>query len=137
MMIQRCLRFLRYYSLDPPGAFQPADTWFQNFRSFAIYIVSNAILDFFPPLRYLPEIILPIRKTGQEIFKRDLGVFSRRYLRCKSEYENGTLKPCFCEAMIEHQKVEGMKDDLSSFTVGALINVIYDYFIYVIPINEN
>ena len=50
------------------------------------------ILDILPVLRYLPEFLLPIKKEGRDIHRRELSLFRRLYLQAREGLQDGTAK---------------------------------------------
>ena len=51
-----------------------------------------AILDLLPIFRRLPDTLLPIKKEGREIHKRELTLFRGHYLKAKQGLKDGTAK---------------------------------------------
>lgn len=50
------------------------------------------LLDLFPILRKLPSLLLPIKKEGQEMHRRELKLFKEYYNGVKQGLQNGTAK---------------------------------------------
>lgn len=51
-----------------------------------------AILDFFPVLRRLPDLLLSVKKEGREIHNRELKLFRDHYLNTKQRLKDGVAK---------------------------------------------
>ena len=69
-----------------------------------------ALIDFFPLLRNLPDFILPTQKRAKELHKHERELYLRHWLRAKNEWQDGTIKPCFCVGMAEAQEKEQFSD---------------------------
>ncbi|RDW79387.1 hypothetical protein BP6252_04025 [Coleophoma cylindrospora] len=80
-----------------------------------------ALLDVFPILRRLPDILLPIKKHGRDIHRREFKLFSDHYLNTKKKLQNGTAKPCASRDLVELQKQEGFSDGLAAYMSGSLL----------------
>ncbi|CAG8978781.1 hypothetical protein HYALB_00011046 [Hymenoscyphus albidus] len=81
-----------------------------------------AFLDLVPMLRHIPECLLPIKKEGREIHRRELSLFRRLYLQAKQGLVDGSAKPCICVDLIKLQKEEEIfSDDLAAYLGGSLL----------------
>ncbi|KAJ5155327.1 hypothetical protein N7492_008130 [Penicillium capsulatum] len=96
---------------------------FDGFNRFtAINQTGMAVLiDFFPWLRRLPDFLLPVRREGKEMHKREKALYRRHWLRAKEEAGQGTLNDCFCAGMAEAQKRHGFSDDQAAYVSGTLL----------------
>lgn len=66
---------------------------------------------------------MSVRRFGKQLFNQDRNAFLSRYQRCKQEYSENTIKPCFAQAMIEQQKSVQINDERAAFSCGSLLNV--------------
>lgn len=80
-----------------------------------------ALLDLFPVLRRLPDFLLPSRKLGREIHKRELRLFMRHFLNARKQLNSGTAKPCCCVDLLRVQKEYGFSDELACYMSGSLL----------------
>lgn len=69
----------------------------QFFRSFEAVIIaaqgtSAALLDLFPVLRKLPEILLPVKRRAKKLHEAEEILYGGHWSRAKSKIEQGTLK---------------------------------------------
>ncbi|ORY59540.1 cytochrome P450 [Pseudomassariella vexata] len=80
-----------------------------------------ALLDLVPVLRYLPDSILPIKREGKKIHKRELSLFRRLFLQAKQGLQDGTAKPCFCVDLVKLQKEEDFSDELAAYLSSSLL----------------
>ncbi|KIA75782.1 hypothetical protein HK57_00396 [Aspergillus ustus] len=101
-----------------------------------------ALLDLFPILRALPDFLLPSRKLGNEVHKRELGLFMRHLSNAREQLRSGkakvtlhppsllkeaptnhihTQKPCCCIDLLTLQKEQGFSDELASYLSGSLL----------------
>lgn len=96
---------------------------FEGFSAFADINQTGvaAILDSFPILRMLPDFILPLKKTAKMLHKEEKALYLSHWLKVKEEVENGTVKPCFCEELVDVQKSEGFDDDQAAYISGTLL----------------
>ncbi|KAG4292662.1 hypothetical protein FPRO06_12150 [Fusarium proliferatum] len=80
-----------------------------------------ALLDLIPALRRIPEFLMPIKKEGRKIHKREQNLFLRFYLAAKKGLEDGSAKPCVCVDLVKLQKEEGFSDTFASYLSGSLL----------------
>ncbi|RCI12012.1 hypothetical protein L249_1078 [Ophiocordyceps polyrhachis-furcata BCC 54312] len=80
-----------------------------------------ALLDLFPILRRLPDFLLPSRKLGMEVHKREMNLFMRHFLNARKQLSSGTAKPCCCIDLIRVQKELGFSDELACYMSGSLL----------------
>ncbi|KAK4981121.1 hypothetical protein LTR66_001475 [Elasticomyces elasticus] len=82
---------------------------------------SAALLDVFPLLRNLPDILLPVKRYGREIHRREYKLFMEYYTTFKRKINEGTAYPCASRDLIELQKQQGFSDDLAAYMAGSLL----------------
>ncbi|PFH62264.1 hypothetical protein XA68_14395 [Ophiocordyceps unilateralis] len=80
-----------------------------------------ALLDLFPILRRLPDFLLPSRKLGREVHKREMNLFMRHFLNARKQLSSGTAKPCCCIDLLRVQKELGFSDELACYMSGSLL----------------
>lgn len=129
-----CLKHIRRYSnalttamvfgwrtptYDDPKMMQ----LFDGFSEFAEINQTGtaALIDFFPWMRYLPDFLLPAQQKAKELHKHEKALYRSHWLRAKEEYENNTIRPCFCAGMYEAQKKDGFSDDQAAYISGTLL----------------
>ncbi|KFA67216.1 hypothetical protein S40285_06288 [Stachybotrys chlorohalonatus IBT 40285] len=79
------------------------------------------LLDLIPLLRNLPEFMLPIKKEGRELHRRELQLFRDLYLKTKEDLKRGKAKPCVCVDLVEMQKSVRFSDNLAAYFGGSLL----------------
>ncbi|RWA04264.1 hypothetical protein EKO27_g10840 [Xylaria grammica] len=80
-----------------------------------------ALLDVVPVLRYLPASLLPIKKEGKAIHRREMELFRGLFIRAKQGTRDGTTKPCVCFDLVKMQKEEELSDELAAYFAGSLL----------------
>ncbi|GAW26375.1 putative cytochrome P450 [Rosellinia necatrix] len=80
-----------------------------------------ALLDLFPVLRRLPDFLLPSRKLGREVHKRELALFMRHLLNARKQLHSGNAKPCCCIDLLRFQKETGISDEIACYMSGSLL----------------
>jgi hypothetical protein len=73
-------------------------------------------LDHFPLLTYLPTLLNPWRKIGQDLHRQELSLFLGQYLKAKKRAEQGDIQTCFSTALQEKQEKYAMTDEQVSLT---------------------
>ncbi|KAI1161564.1 cytochrome P450 [Nemania serpens] len=79
------------------------------------------LLDLFPILRKLPSLLLPIKKEGQEMHRRELKLFKEYYNGVKQGLQNGTAKPSISVDIVKMQKQESLSDGLAAYIAGQIL----------------
>ncbi|UZJ51803.1 hypothetical protein CBS101457_001123 [Exobasidium rhododendri] len=77
-------------------------------------------LDHFPFLTYLPRALNPWRKIGDELHKKELGLFLGEYLKVKKRAEQGNIQNCFSTSLQEKQAGNKLNDKEASYLAGSL-----------------
>ncbi|EMD01271.1 hypothetical protein BAUCODRAFT_62200 [Baudoinia panamericana UAMH 10762] len=96
---------------------------FDGFNQFAEINQTGtaALIDSFPPLRWLPDYLLPTRAHAKQLHKREKELYLDHWLNAKKAHQDGTLKPCFCVGLVDEQKKEGFSDDQACYITGTLL----------------
>ncbi|GKU16349.1 unnamed protein product [Fusarium langsethiae] len=98
----------------------------QLFDGFAEFAEINqtgvaALLDSFPVLRKLPDLLLPVQKKAKELHKKEKDLYLSHWLKAKQDIANGTIKPCFCVGLAEAQEKTNFDDDQAAYISGTLL----------------
>ncbi|KAK5111603.1 hypothetical protein LTR85_011832 [Meristemomyces frigidus] len=79
------------------------------------------LLDVFPILRWLPDVLLSVRKRARALQPIDKELRMDHWLEAKHAVKAGTANPCFCVDMARVQEKEGLSDDLAAYTAGSML----------------
>ncbi|KAI0861227.1 cytochrome P450 [Xylaria cubensis] len=110
---------LRITTLKDPF-FQQAFKIFQQMSKLADTLTA-ALLEAFPFLRVLPDILLPVRKDAKRAHEEESKFFLGQYLSTKKRLKDGVAKPCFCSDLVRLQEEEGYSDRLAGYITGSLL----------------
>ncbi|KAG9698594.1 putative cytochrome P450, partial [Aureobasidium melanogenum] len=80
-----------------------------------------ALLDVFPVLRRLPDILLPIRQYGRQIHERERELFMHHYTTVKQKIKDRTAHPCASRDLVNLQAQQGFSDELAAYMAGSLL----------------
>jgi cytochrome P450 len=96
---------------------------FDGFAEFAEINQTGAagLIDFYPVLRRLPDILLPTRKKAKQLHQVEKQLYLKHWLNSKKAIRDGTIRPCFCQGMAESQKADGFSDDQAAYISGTLL----------------
>jgi len=96
---------------------------FDGFNEFAVINQTGtaALIDFFPPLRWLPNFILPTQARARKLHEEEKKLYVGHWLNAKESIKNGTARPCFCVNMAKIQEKEGFSDDQAGYVSGTLL----------------
>ncbi|KPI40314.1 Fumitremorgin C synthase [Cyphellophora attinorum] len=96
---------------------------FDGFAEFAEINQTGAagLIDFYPILRGLPDILLPTRKKAKQLHSVEKQLYLKHWLSSKKAIRDGTIRPCFCQGMAESQKAGGFSDDQAAYISGTLL----------------
>ncbi|KAK7707678.1 hypothetical protein SLS63_013706 [Diaporthe eres] len=72
------------------------------------------LLDTYPVLRYLPDLLVPAQRKARDFHKAESKIFLRLHIGMKE-------KACFSRDLIRVQEEEGMPDDQAAYTSGSLL----------------
>ncbi|KAK7755682.1 hypothetical protein SLS62_002293 [Diatrype stigma] len=109
----------RTISVDDPKLKQ----LYSNFENFSEVVGHRtaALADIFPLIRYLPDVLLPLRRHAKELHRREVDLFVGLYRETKRKLKEGTAKPCICADLVRAQEIEGFSDGLAGYTSGSLL----------------
>lgn len=79
------------------------------------------MLDYFPLLRRLPEVFLPMAMKARSLHKVEKELYSGHWLQAKRGLKDGTAQPSFSVDMARSQEKEGFSDPLAAYTTGTLL----------------
>jgi hypothetical protein len=76
----------------------------QLFKGFAEYaelnsVGTSALMDFYPILRWIPDILSPTKRLAKKLYKVEHGLYVGHWLDTKAAIRNKTARPCFCVNM--------------------------------------
>lgn len=96
---------------------------FEGFGKFAEINQTGtaALIDFYPPLRWLPDFILTTQKQARDLHKEERALYVSHWLNAKNAAKQGTAQPCFCYDLIKCQKDEGFSDAQAAYISGTLL----------------
>ncbi|KAI2618110.1 cytochrome P450 [Hypoxylon sp. NC1633] len=109
----------RMESMDDPRAKQMFDG-FQKFNSLAGSQIA-LLLDIFPFLRQLPDILLPIRRQAKEVGRQEHKLFLNEYLQIKENMREGKVTPCFGADLVREQQTQGFTDKIGAYVCGSFL----------------
>ncbi|KAH8886004.1 cytochrome P450 [Thozetella sp. PMI_491] len=109
----------RTSAIDDPKLLQ----LFHGFNQWSELVASQtaALLDLYPILRRLPNLLLPERQHAQGLFKEEKELYLEHWMAAKRKAENGTLKPCFCAGLLDAQGPQGFTDDQAAYIAGTAL----------------
>ncbi|KAF4953618.1 hypothetical protein FGADI_5954 [Fusarium gaditjirri] len=98
----------------------------QLFDGFAEFAKINqtgiaALLDSFPVLRKLPDLLLPVQRKAKELHKKEKDLYLSHWLKAKQDIADGSIKPCFCVGLAEAQEKEKFGDAQAAYISGTLL----------------
>ena len=66
----------------------------QGFEKFCevTFTTTAAVLDLFPILKQLPDVMLPLRRYAKELHKREKELYVGHWMNVKKAIKNGTAK---------------------------------------------
>ncbi|KAK8129580.1 hypothetical protein PG999_001960 [Apiospora kogelbergensis] len=97
---------------------------FNGFMKFSEVFRSPAaaILDGFPALQYLPDLLLPMRRHAKELHKTEYELYVGNYLKTKKRVLEGKVKkPCFCLDLVRAQEQQGFSDSIAGYASGSIL----------------
>lgn len=95
----------------------------QNFEGFSEVCGSQtaALLETFPVLRHLPDILLPMRRRCQELHRTEYNLYVGLYDETRQRLRAGKAKPCFCVDLVRAQDKDGFSDGIAGYVSGSLL----------------
>lgn len=96
---------------------------FDGFSEFAEINQTGAagLIDFYPVLRRLPDVLLPTRKKAKDLHTVEKQLYLKHWMNAKSAIEKDNIRPCFCVGMADSQKKEFFSDDQAAYISGTLL----------------
>ncbi|KAK5070698.1 hypothetical protein LTR24_010605 [Lithohypha guttulata] len=81
-----------------------------------------ALVDFYPLLRSLPDLFLPLRSHAKKLHEKERELYIGHWLDVKKRIKDGTAKkPCFCVDLVAAQDQEGFSDALAGYIAGSFL----------------
>ncbi|KAJ5482591.1 hypothetical protein N7475_001403 [Penicillium sp. IBT 31633x] len=80
-----------------------------------------ALIDLFPILKSLPDVLLPMRKYSKELHEQEKDLYVGHWMDAKKSIKYGTAKPCFCVDLLKAQDAQGFSDNLAGYISGSLL----------------
>lgn len=80
-----------------------------------------AIVDFYPILRSLPDILLPLRRYAKKVHEAELALYSSHWFDVKDRIRKKTAQPSFCVDLARVQEEEDWSDLLAAYSSGVLL----------------
>ncbi|KAK4998429.1 hypothetical protein LTR66_002329 [Elasticomyces elasticus] len=96
---------------------------FEGFGEFAKINQTGtaALIDFYPPLRWLPDWVLTTQRKARELHKQERALYVGHWLNAKNAVRDGTAQPCFCYDLAKSQKDQGFSDAQAAYVSGTLL----------------
>ena len=93
----------------------------QGFERFSALVgkTSSALLDLYPLLRRLPDIVIPLRKHAKLLHEEACELHTGHWMKVKNGFKDGTATPSFCVDLARAQDEEGFSDQLAGYTVRS------------------
>ncbi|KAF2124375.1 cytochrome P450 [Dothidotthia symphoricarpi CBS 119687] len=109
----------RTTSIDDPKLKQ----LYHGFEKFSEVIGTQtaALLDLYPLLRALPDIVLPLRRYAKKLHEKESELYIGHWLNVKKAIKNGTARPCLCFDLARAQDEEGFSDALAGYVSGSML----------------
>lgn len=79
------------------------------------------LLEVFPILRWLPDALIPARKSARLGHVRELDFQLSLWNQVKEENKAGKAKLCLVKDMIRVQEKEGFSDHLGAYSAGSVL----------------
>lgn len=112
---------IRATSNDDPNL----KTLFETTRQLELLLsdITAALVDFFLPLRWLPEKVIPAKRTARELYHAQKNLFLKHWLEVKDGVRLGTAKRCLSVDLAELQEKERFDDEEAAYlAVIALVD---------------
>ncbi|KAI1144904.1 cytochrome P450 [Nemania diffusa] len=93
---------------------------FKNVQEISRLTSSAAMIDMFPLLKKLPDVMLPARVLARKHFKNEREFLVSVWRRAKEAIETGNANPCFADEVYKAQTSERFDDDLSAYTCAVI-----------------
>ncbi|KAJ3545766.1 hypothetical protein NM208_g2349 [Fusarium decemcellulare] len=83
--------------------------------------VMASMMDFYPILRYIPDIFNPITSQARQVFVETLQLYRRYWALAKKNQSLGVGVHSFCQDLSAIQARENISDDDAAFMAGMLL----------------
>lgn len=77
-----------------------------------------AIVDFFPILQALPDVLMPLKAFATQVYKDSTELYVGHWLEVKDSIRAGTSKPCLSVDLAKLQDEEGFSDEQAAYISG-------------------
>ncbi|CAJ2502503.1 Uu.00g098970.m01.CDS01 [Anthostomella pinea] len=96
---------------------------FTNLHEFSktMGTTAAALLDLYPPLRHLPDVMLPTRRYAKKLHTIECDLHKSNWMEVKAKLRNGTAKPSLCVSLAKAQDIEGFSDEQAGYIAGNLL----------------
>lgn len=79
------------------------------------------MLDYFPLLQKLPDVVNPMAKHAKALHKDELKLYRSYITKVRERINKGISPHCFCVDMFKDQEKKGFTDDWASYVSGTLL----------------
>lgn len=93
---------------------------FDRFSEIALSPTAT-LLDTYPVLRYLPDLLVPGQRQARDFHKEESEIFLRLHIGMKKKVLEGQAPACFSRDLVRIQEEEGMSDERAAYTSGSLL----------------
>ncbi|KAI0472821.1 cytochrome P450 [Xylariaceae sp. FL0804] len=109
----------RSKDLDNPAVVE----LFHNLHQFSLTMdtTTAALLDMYPPMRQLPDFLLPTRQHAKRLHEIELASHLKQWRQVKRQLKEGTAKSSLCVPLIKAQEKEGFSDEQAAYIAGNLL----------------
>lgn len=120
MSVTSCIVFgFRTVKFDDPRLielFEVLDTFTELIQSDAA-----ALLEVFPLLRSLPDVLSPTKKASKQSHLKEMELFGSMWRNIKTDTKAGKAKPCLGADMANAYEKEGVSEDVAAYTCGSVL----------------
>ncbi|KAL1602337.1 hypothetical protein SLS60_005753 [Paraconiothyrium brasiliense] len=100
--------------------FECVEDWASTFGT-----VQAQLLDIFPILQRLPDVLVPVKKKARALHAKELELYLIHWNKLKQDAHNGTANPCFAADMVlaqakSQEKADTLTDNQASYLLGSL-----------------
>lgn len=82
---------------------------------------AGALLEAYPALRKLPDVVWPVIRATKESHKAEKALFVGHWLDIKKAVLDGAAKPCFSVDLVQKQKMYSFSDDQAGYISGSFL----------------
>ncbi|KAI1132521.1 cytochrome P450 [Nemania abortiva] len=93
---------------------------FKNVHVVAELAHSAALVDNFPFLKNLPDVLLPARKLARKHFEGEREFLVNVWRRAKEVVKTGNINPCMADELYKAQQSEGWDDSVSGYACATI-----------------